>query len=228
MRCGICLAAALASATAALSAPASADDAADPRWSGFYAGVYAGYDWYETETGDYYGYDHGLDGVSAGFQAGYDHQFRNGIVAGLIGSAGWSDASGGRLTVDNVGGFNLLTRTGSTIKAHGSLRGRLGYAAGAFLPYVTGGLAWARQDVEYYREFGLGFTANVRQTSDRLGWVVGAGVEYALTDSIALKGEYLYADLGTDTYPSVLLGPAVDGKIALESRRLALGVNYRF
>jgi outer membrane immunogenic protein len=47
----------------------------------------------------------------------------------------------------------------------------------------------------------------------RIGWTLGAGVEYALTNSISIKGEYLYVDLGRKTSSA----PAVGGALALFS-----------
>ena len=34
-------------------------------------------------------------------------------------------------------------------------------------------------------------------SSTRVGWTIGAGAEYAVTNNITIKGEYLYADLGS-------------------------------
>ena len=34
-------------------------------------------------------------------------------------------------------------------------------------------------------------------SSTRVGWTIGAGVEYALTNNITIGAEYLYADLGS-------------------------------
>ncbi len=31
----------------------------------------------------------------------------------------------------------------------------------------------------------------------RVGWTIGAGVEYAVTNNVTIGGEYLYADLGS-------------------------------
>ena len=57
------------------------------------------------------------------------------------------------------------------------MRGRIGYATGQFLPYITGGLAVMSDD-----------------GSARAGWTIGAGLEYALARNISIKGEYLYVD----------------------------------
>jgi outer membrane immunogenic protein len=54
----------------------------------------------------------------------------------------------------------------------GSIRLRGGYAFDRFLAYAAGGLAF----------------------EDSVGWTVGGGVEYALTDRWVIGAEYLHAD----------------------------------
>jgi outer membrane immunogenic protein len=44
---------------------------------------------------------------------------------------------------------------------------------------------------------GAAITASDTQT--RFGWAAGAGVEYAFTNNISAKVEYLHVDLGTQT-----------------------------
>ncbi len=213
-------------AVAMLSTPALAADSGHD-WSGFYVGAHAGYDWFETETNGYYAYDHDLDSWSGGIQVGYDHQHPNGIVTGFIADIGLSDASGSRYTVD-TGGLTVITQARSKVEAYSTFRGRLGYAAGAFLPYLTGGIAWARQEVDYFQDFGFGFTTNVNETKNRIGWTVGAGLEYAISDRMSIKAEYLYMDLGGENYAGTWFGLPVDGDIDLTSDRASLGVNFRF
>ena len=35
---------------------------------------------------------------------------------------------------------------------------------------------------------------------DKVGWTVGAGLEYAVSPAWSVKGEYLYVDLGSETF----------------------------
>ena len=37
-------------------------------------------------------------------------------------------------------------------------------------------------------------------SSSRVGWTIGGGVEYAITNNITIKGEYLYYDLGSTNF----------------------------
>jgi len=88
----------------------------------------------------------------------------------------------------------------------GTLRPRLGYAMGPLLLYGTGGLAY-------------GNPALFSMTGDsRLGWVAGAGVEYALSKNMSLRLEYLHSDLGASTNAADHLTDNV----------IRLGINFRF
>ena len=70
---------------------------------------------------------------------------------------------------------------------NGSLRGRLGFDGGVFLPYVTAGLAFAGG------EFG-----GIKNT--HIGWTAGAGVEIALADKLSLDLQYRYTSYGEEMY----------------------------
>ena len=66
---------------------------------------------------------------------------------------------------------------------------------------------------------GSFFSGNPSKT--RVGWVIGGGVEYAITNNVTIKGEYLYADLGSSSFNSVgnaasalaFPGVSVSGKV---------------
>ena len=95
----------------------------------------------------------------------------------------------------------------------GTVRGRLGYAAGRFMPYVTGGAAFG--DIKTSIS-GLG-SANETKT----GWTVGGGVEAALSGPWSAKLEYLYVDLGS--------GGSIAGADAkFQTNIVRAGLNYRF
>jgi outer membrane immunogenic protein len=170
-------------------------------WTGPYVGISGGYGW-----GDSRGFD--VDGALLGVTAGYNWQM-NQIVFGVEGDISWSDVSGSgpcgagtRCAVDN----NWL----------GTARGRLGWAAGQFMPYVTGGLAFGDIDVRR-----TGFGSN---SSTEVGWTLGVGVEAALWGPVSAKIEYLYVDLGNG--PSVP-GPG-GGSADFQTNIVRAGLNYRF
>ena len=64
------------------------------------------------------------------------------------------------------------------------------------------------------------------ESKTRLGWTIGAGVEYAFMGAWSVKAEYLYVNLGTFTCSPTTCGPDSTIKMPLNIARL--GVNYRF
>jgi high affinity Mn2+ porin len=105
----------------------------------------------------------------------------------------------------------------------GGLRGRLGYALGAWTPFVTGGLAfastrWSRTDLT---------TGNQDATPGqwRMGYVLGAGVDYALDRRWTARAEYLYTRLGLAGFS--FASPARYDSL-YDLHRFRIGLNYHF
>lgn len=94
-----------------------------------------------------------------------------------------------------------------------TLRGRLGYAAGRFMPYVTGGGAFG--DIKTSVS-GIG-SAN----ETKAGRTVGGGLEAALSGPWSAKLEYLYVDLGRG-------GTIAGADAKFQTNIVRAGLNYRF
>ncbi|WP_421695026.1 outer membrane protein [Aestuariivirga sp.] len=87
---------------------------------------------------------------------------------------------------------------------YGTFRGRLGYAANNILLYGTGGLAYGKLNVSQKLDaYNDAEYANWSGSNDgwRLGWTLGAGVEYGI-DRWTLGAEYLYVDMGSVDWTS--------------------------
>ena len=84
----------------------------------------------------------------------------------------------------------------SEISALGTLRGRIGYAVGESLFYATGGLAYGRVHNSSSWPFYSDTTYDTDKKSWEVGWVLGGGVETAISESWTLRAEGLYVDLG--------------------------------
>jgi outer membrane immunogenic protein len=165
---------------------------------------------------------------SAAAQVGYNYQFSNNVVLGL--SRRTPPLPTSRMTTSAARRWatsDFAIGTDAKITALGTVRGRAGYAVDRFLPYITGGFAWANA------ESGLGFETNMpnsqvftRTGSDVFtGWTVGAGLEYAVTNNITAKAEYLYADLGSKDLEIVGFPLKAD----LSSlQTVKFGLNYKF
>jgi len=80
----------------------------------------------------------------------------------------------------------------------GTIRPTVGFAVGeGLLAYATGGFAYGKTSAKS-TEGGLGdaFSDSIVRT----GWALGGGMKYAVTDNIIAGGEYLYVNLGSETY----------------------------
>jgi len=74
---------------------------------------------------------------------------------------------------------------------------KLGYAFCNWLPYITGGGAWADVDFEgRIAEPGGNFRFDRSVEDTRTGWFVGGGVEYMLNNHWRLRAQYQYIDFG--------------------------------
>ena len=148
-------------------------------------------------------------GFVAGGQGGYNYQFSNGLVLGLETDFQWSDIrasfqatpqASSPLTVDSIDIRNRLNWFGTT-------RLRAGYSFGRLLPYVTGGVAYGEMGVSGTRFTG-GALFSGSTTDTKVGWTAGAGVDYALTDALSVRAEYLYLQLPSVGGPAITLLPA--------------------
>lgn len=173
-------------------------------WTGAYVGGHVGYAWANTNVTelDNYGFsqfgdtefDFDSDGIIGGVHAGYNWQTGR-FVYGFEADIAASDVDN---TVDNT----MLPASGESFSTNidwfGTFRGRLGYAADRFLPYVTGGIAFGDIESSYNDPLeNFPFPGgNFAVASDVVfGWTLGAGAEYALTENWILRAEYLYVDL---------------------------------
>ena len=57
-----------------------------------------------------------------------------------------------------------------------------------------------------------------------LGWTIGAGVEAMIAPNITARLEYLYADLGRETYTTTL-GPT---RVGFDTSIVRTALNYKF
>ncbi len=191
-------------------------------WTGFYLGANAGYgggsfDISWPAVGRYpsgYANDN-ASGFFAGGQIGYNYQFANNVVIGIETDLQWSDVGTSR-QVSMTGLPASYQNVQNTVDYFGTVRARMGYAFGTFLPYATGGLAYGK--VSRSVTAVDGYVANTNDTP--VGWTLGAGAEYAFTPNWTLKTEYLYVDLGSATFSDRSLNTAFN--------TLKAGVNYKF
>ncbi|MBN9363410.1 MULTISPECIES: outer membrane protein [unclassified Devosia] len=167
-------------------------EAASGNWDGLYVGAFVGGlgGTFEDESSDEYD----VSGWLAGVNLGANFTVADGIVLGVVGDVAWSNA-------ENQDNLPL------SVDWTASLRGRLGFDGGSFLPYLTAGLAVAGGEIEGINE-------------THFGWTVGAGVEFAVADNISVDLLYRYSDYGTATYSNEDFG--------LTSHAVTVGLNFKF
>jgi outer membrane immunogenic protein len=118
-----------------------------------------------------------------------------------------------------------------------TVRGRLGFLATPnWLIYATGGLAITNLQVgSSYIDY-LPATENSTATSNKTGWTVGGGVQWALSKNWSLKAEYLYLNFGKVTTSGFITGTAAAASYAqgistsagLTAQVARGGINYKF
>ena len=226
-------------------------------WAGFYVGANIGYAWGSARTvttldlASSWGIEavpfrdgwaslasgsRSATGVIGGLQAGYNWQM-NQFVLGFEADLNAINHRASGLARNPAG---VLLATGDTVGATratylATARARLGVAAfdrGLF--YVTGGAAFTNlrnsvTDTCTVAPCSVNTTSGTRSTN--VGWTLGAGLEYALTNNWSVKGEYLYASFKGGNFRAVNTGvvPSTSYNAGGTNMSLVrLGVNYRF
>lgn len=173
-----------------------------PTWTGFYLGVQGGGGWGRSDE-TYFGgpnvvgftptqrYD--FNGGFVGGVVGYNWQVDN-IVFGLEGDYHWADINGRSAEINAGFGDSYFTH----LRGFGDIKGRLGWAAGPALLFVSGGASVGDFQHRYDRGLlGPAFGGSVNDW--RWGWTVGAGAEYMFAANWSAKVEYNYIDFGRST-----------------------------
>jgi outer membrane immunogenic protein len=192
----------------------AAPKAAAFSWSGCYLGLQGGYGWGQSNTdaasagnrladetpGDFSGSPRG--GIAGG-QLGCNYQFSGNWVVGVE-AEGWR--SWMKETVSEIGHEDTAPdlhtlRAQNLWEAAVSLR--LGVAVDRALFYVKGGGAdgsfqYTFIDAADFHDFDV--------NSNRFGWIVGGGIEYAITDHVTAKAEYDYLSFGNNTVNTFTIG----------------------
>lgn len=179
-------------------APAAAPAPAVFNWTGFVAGINAGYGWGDADyTFNRQGYfnpapgdsfSHDVNGAFLGGHVGYNYQIDN-VVLGLEGALLWSDIGKSDVQSPYFDSDTFETK----LDWFGTVTPRIGYAFDRAQVFAKGGLAFGNvKSTAWDHDSGV----VVEDDSTRAGWVLGAGVEYAVTNNILLGLEYNYTDLG--------------------------------
>lgn len=200
----------------ALAAPASAADsiaelpmtAPGFDWTGYYAGLQGGYGWGRSDMSS-------TGGAPFSASPDLDGGFIGGHVAGLWQFDQAVLGAQADLNYSSIGGAADLgagDSAGADVKWFGSVDALAGYAMDRVLVYGIGGVAFA----------GIEASRNgVADTRTDVGWTLGAGVDYALTDKFVVGAQYRYYDFGSEHFD---IPDDRDQDVKLHT----LGVNLRY
>jgi len=237
--------------TAAASAPVVASTKTF-NWTGAYIGAHAGWGF-----GSFKQFDDGStklqstantllnrsltltkgspDAFMGGFYAGYNYQMDN-VVTGVE-----ADINFGQIKQTASIPFGLTgnghTLTGSfngsqSYEMGGSARVKLGYAFDNILPYVTGGLAVAQNKFTLGGAAALDGTtivaAGYSKTKTQYGYVLGGGLEYAVTSNLVGRIEYLYTDFGKTEFGLASDNTVGSFKSSTKLQQVRAGLAYKF
>jgi outer membrane immunogenic protein len=188
-------------------------------WTGFYIGVHGGYGWSKLSGDGTFGPASATaKGFLGGGQLGYNYQIGQFVIGAEV-DAAWANVKyeeplfAGTLTFKND---YFITAAA-----------RLGYAFDRYLVYGKVGGAWTRD--KWDGTDGIGGTATSR--TNRSGWMLGAGVEYAFMSNWSAKLEYNYLMFRavTPTFTTTGgLGVVGTADVKLSTQIVKLGLNYRF
>ncbi len=208
----------------ALSLGGTAAMAADHSWAGAYGGLSVGYQDGQLTgrnggTLDYYGISNPDPGSpTGGAFAGYNYQIpQSPLVAGVEASF----TIGGEKQSKQGSAFPFANPEATvSVPYMAALKARLGYAAGQFLPYAQAGV------VEGEARFKVTADDGTALGGSRLsaGWLVGAGVDYALQNNLFLRASYSYTRLANMDY--LKTAGEFDHRLALNDFQAGFG--YKF
>jgi high affinity Mn2+ porin len=191
-------------------------------WTGLYIGAHAGYSRGSSSTvlsdPATIAASSSFSGMIGGVQAGYNVRLSSGLLFGVEADITFPNY----LTSNSIVSLLATAQSGVTEQWDyvATARGRAGYAAGPWLAYATGGLAWAGE--RFLNSPANGSDEKVLNT--RLGWAAGGGLEYAFAPHWSARLEYLYsrfekADIG--------LPSGTQYTSTLDFQSLRLGLNRK-
>jgi high affinity Mn2+ porin len=224
----------------AFGAPATYD------WTGYYTGAHLDYQagqsrWSESrfgalgaagvfDVGKGYDFSSGTGSYAIGFQGRYDYMDASHHVFGVEGDIWFPNTVSGNQTFTTAA---LGSATYSeTVQFAGTLRGRLGYAAGNWLFYLTGGFAWSFD--QFGRTHGTAGaaasnvaagTGEIQSLVPRYGGVVGTGADFALNEKWSARVEYLFIDYAKRDVVFPAVAERFNSSLALQTIRI--GLDYK-
>ena len=208
-------------------------------WTGFYAGGFGGAilgraDW---------GYGVGevaphIGGFDGGGNIGGDWQSGRWVL-GAVAELEGTNTKGGTACNPSQGPFlpMFMTTCNASIRSLGDVAARVGYTWDRALFYVKAGGAWTNErftagctnqspgNVQPCTNPAGAATKGFSASSNRGGWIIGNGTEFALTPNWSARAEADYISFG-DTAVTATDGSAL--RVGMHLWETRVGLNYRF
>ncbi|AQX30137.1 outer membrane protein [Bartonella schoenbuchensis] len=209
------------------------DNKAFPKFSGFVGGLYAGSN-VDFGNGFVLGVD--TDIVWSGDKAKTSKSYDLPQTSDVQEVATRAEVSTGVPTLVE-GADNNASRVTRNVtfsdKWSGATRVRLGAAFDRIMPYVAGGVAYSqlKASVENAKASGAqkaeGTSVEkplegLSDSKTMVGYTLGAGVDFAMTDTVMLRAEYRYSDFGKKTFVKDKV------EVDLKTNDFRVGVAYKF
>ena len=209
-------------------------------WTGFYFGGQIGVGFGDNSS-SFSGFDPGdtpppvspdRSGVVLGGQVGYNYQFGS-WVGGLEADIAYTHIDG---TASSISVNGTTQPTEQDLNWLGTVRGRIGVLpTNRMLVFATGGAAFGGVRVSSslgpaFGTCGPGNSCGSGSASGtNVGWTLGGGIEYALSNRISFKAEYLYVDLGSKsvTYPITLATSLSTTDSVFRDNIVRAGMNFK-
>lgn len=204
-------------------------------WTGFYVGAQGGWSGggddkvgliTNTVMGSFRNVgDLAGDGGFIGLRAGYDYQMPGSpFVVGVLGDINYNWIKG---SIAGTTGTGVIYGGTSRIDWEGSLRLKAGYAIDRLLIYATGGVAFANQ--KYALATFAPLVGGLQGNGTHVGWTVGAGLQYAVTNNLIAGLEYRYSRFEAKRHVGAVLPAGAISTVATPNfHRVAATLDWKF
>jgi len=187
-------------------------------WGGVYVGINGGWafgtsSWSDPVFGNTGNFN--ASGFLVGGTAGFNYQMGQ-FVLGVEGDGDWSNLKG--TSTSAAAGCNVFACTTQS-QWLATIRGRAGVALDRVLFFGTAGGAFANVQAA---AGALPFSS-----TSAAGWTAGAGIEYAITEFLTAKIEYLYVGLQNSSCGTANCGGTTT-TVTLNENVIRGGLNFKF
>lgn len=191
-------------------------------WNGAYIGAQLGYGWvknyinFKDNVDDHNDNTLSSNGLLGGLYAGYNWELSNRFLIGLEADIAFQNTRSDYTANSSLSSANNDPNWKRQIQWSGAARARLGVNYERILPYIAGGVAFAGiKDSLSNGDNPFSFNNNF------LGFTIGAGIDYSVTNNIILRAEYRYTDYGSKSNVK-------EFDTRLKMNDIRLGLAYRF